>query len=179
MAQIGEFKQVRLSESGCSLLELPYYCGDLSMVILLPMEVDGLAEVEAALTAESLSAWLMQLDATSPHKTSVFLPRFTTRQALNLIPVLRALGMVSAFSSSADLSGMDGSKNLFLSAAMQQTFVEVNEQGTEAAAVTLFHARTMSQPGYFKADHPFLFLIRDRASGVILFLGRLVNPTLH
>jgi serpin B len=71
---------------------------------------------------------------------------------------------------------MDGTTNLFLGSTLQQTFVEVNERGTEAAAATLFEARTKSMPGRFYADHPFLFLIRDRGSGTILFMGRLANP---
>jgi serpin B len=95
---------------------------------------------------------------------------------MDLIPVLRSLGIVSAFDMTADFSGMDGTTNLFLASALQRTFVEVNEQGTEAAAVTLFEAKSKSMSASFRADHPFLFLIRDRGSGTILFLGRLANP---
>jgi serpin B len=71
---------------------------------------------------------------------------------------------------------MDGTKNLFLGSALQRTFVEVNEAGTEAAAATLFEARTKSMAGRFYADHPCLFLVRDHGSGTILIMGRLADP---
>ena len=176
MVQEAELKMTRFQEPAATLLELPYYGGDLAMVIILPNEVDGLAEIEAALTTENLSAWRARLDAASSDQTWVHLPRFTTRQSVNLVPVLRSLGIVSAFDDTADFSGMDGTTILFLATALHRTFVEVNEAGTEAAAVTLFEARTKGMSDRFVADHPFLFLIRDRASGTILFLGRLTDP---
>jgi serpin B len=176
MMQKGELKMARIEEPMATLLELPYYGGDLAMIIVLPYAVDGLAEIENALTTENLSAWLARLDAANPNETYVHLPRFSTRQSVDLVPVLRSLGIVSAFNGDADFSGMDGTKYLFLANALHRTFVEVNEAGTEAAAVTLFEARTKSMSSSFVADHPFLFLIRDQGSGTILFLGRLADP---
>lgn len=176
MTQEAELKTAWLEEPRAELLELPYYGDDLGMVIILPVAVDGLGEIEDTLTPEKLNSWLARLDKASPHKTWVHLPRFTTRQGLDLVPVLRSLGIVSAFDGTADFSGMDGTTNLFIANAVQRTFVEVNEQGTEAAAATLFEARTNSMTGRFNADHPFLFLIRDHGSGTILFLGRLADP---
>ncbi len=176
MAQEAELRMTWIEEPAATLLELPYYGGDLAMVIILPEAVAGLAEIENALTTENLSAWLARLDASSSHKTWVRLPRFTTRQSVDLVPVLRSLGVVSAFDDQADFSGMDGTTNLFLATALHRAFVEVNEVGTEAAAVTLFEAKTKSMSNRFVADHPFLFFIRDRASGTILFLGRLTDP---
>ena len=104
------------------------------------------------------------------------LHRFTTRQSVDLIPVLRSLGVVSAFDGSADFSGMDGTKNLFLATALHRTFVEVNERVSEAAATTLFGVAESAMTRPLIADHPFLFLIRDHGSGTILFLGRLPDP---
>jgi serpin B len=176
MSQEAEFNTSWIEEPQAMLVELPYYGGDLAMVIILPQAVDGLAEIESALTAENLRAWLARLDQASPHKTYVHLPRFTTRQSVDLVPVLRSLGIVSAFDDTADFSGMDGTQYLFLATALQRTFVEVNEAGTEAAAATLFEAKSKSMTSRLNADHPFLFLIRDRASGTILFLGRLADP---
>ncbi len=179
MAQTAEFKTASIEEPAARLIELPYYGGDLGMVIILPEAVDGLAEMEKALTVENLGAWVARLDEASPAKTVVHLPRFTTRQKIDLIPTLRSLGVDSAFDDTrADFSGMDGKTNdLYLSSALHQAFVEVNEAGTEAAAVTFVGAKSRSQPRHFNADHPFVFLIRDRGSGCILFLGRLVDPT--
>ena len=176
MSQEGKFKMVWIEETQATMIELPYFGGDLEMVIILPQTVDGLAEIEEALTPEKLNAWLGELDKATPDKIWVYLPRFTTRQSVDLIPVLRSLGIVSAFAPTADFSGMDGTTNLFLANALQQAFVEVNEQGTEAAAVTLFAAKSKSMSGHFLADHPFLFMIRDGGSGTILFLGRLADP---
>ena len=176
MSQEGKFKTARIEEPRATLIEMPYYGGDLAMVIILPEAFDGLAEIEAALTPEKLNSWLGELDKATPDKTWVNLPRFTTRQSVDLIPVLRSLGIVSAFDATADFSGMDGTKQLYLTSALQRAFVEVNEQGTEAAAMTHFGAGPSGGPPTFYADHPFLFLIRDRGSGTILFLGRLADP---
>ena len=176
MSQDAELKTAWIEGQQATMMELPYYGGDLSMVIILPEALDGLAEIEDALTAGKLSSWLARLDEATPKKTWVHLPRFTTRLSVDLIPVLRSLGMVSAFDGTADFSGMDGTTNLFLGSALQRTFVEVTEAGTEAAAATLFEAKTMGMASRFYADHPFLFLIRDRGSGTILFLGRLADP---
>jgi serine protease inhibitor len=176
MAQTAEFKIARLDDPPASLLELPYYGGDLSMVIILPEAVEGLAEIESSLTPEKLNSWLARLDDASSHKTCVRIPRFRARQSLHLEPVLRALGMVSAFGPAADFSGMDGTTNLILSHALHQAFVDVNEAGTEAAASTLFEAKSKDMADRFNADHPFLYLIRDHGSGTILFLGRLSEP---
>jgi serpin B len=129
------------------------------------------------LTADNLRVWLTKLDQVSSHKTSIWLPRFTTTQGLNLVPALKSLGMTSAFDDTADFSGMDGSTNLYLSDVFHKSFVEVNESGTEAAAVSLMAAKTKGMSGRFNVDHPFLFLIRENGSGTILFLGRIVDPT--
>jgi serpin B len=176
MSQEGKFQTAGIKEPRATLIEMPYFGGDLAMVIILPQAFDGLAEIEAALTPEKLNSWLSELDKAIPDKTWVHLPRFTTRQSVDLIPVLRSLGIVSAFDDTADFSGMDGTKQLFLTCALQRAFVEVNEQGTEAAAVTHFWGGPNGGPPSFYADHPFLFLIRDRGSGTILFLGRLADP---
>jgi serpin B len=176
MVQTAEFK-MDASEPEARMLELPYYGGDLGMVIILPYAVDGLAELEDALTPEKLDTWLANLEQKTPHKTHVYLPRFTTRESLDLKPILCAMGMGSPFGGEADLTGMDGiPNNLYLSDALHQAFVEVSESGTEAAAVTLMQAKSRGGPSVFSVDHPCLFLIREHGSGTILFLGRLVDP---
>ncbi len=178
MRQEAEFRTTRVEDVAATLIALPYYGGDLEMVIILPDEVDGLAQVESGLTPERLDSWLARLEESDANKTWVLLPRFSIRKTVDLVPVLKSLGMVTAFSKeSADLSGMDGTSLLYLSEAVHQAFVEVNETGTEAAAATLFEAKSRGQTARFVADHPFLFLIRDKGSGLVLFLGRLVAPT--
>jgi serpin B len=85
--------------------------------------------------------------------------------------------MASAFSDAADFSGMDGTKYLYLANVFHQAFVEVNETGTEAAAMTFTTMNAKGKDDRFIADHPFIFLIRDNGSGSILFLGRIIDPT--
>ncbi|HZQ46774.1 MAG TPA: serpin family protein, partial [Verrucomicrobiae bacterium] len=159
------------------LLELPYYGRDLSMIILLPGQVDGLPEVERQLSPARLGDWLADLDKRSPQTTHVFLPRFTIERSVDLKKELTSMGVATLFDMRADLSGMESSTNLYISDVLHQTFIEVNEHGTEAAAMTLTTAKTKGIDDRFVADHPFIFLIRDNATGSILFLGRVVDPT--
>jgi serine protease inhibitor len=160
------------------VLELPYAGHDLSMLILLPRQVDGLAALETSLTLEKLAAWRKDL-ATRP--VQLWLPKFKLESQFSLNAKLAALGMTDAFTDRSDFSGMDGKHDLFLSAVVHKAFVEVNEEGTEAAAATgvAVAGRAMmrpEEPVVFRADHPFLFLICDQKTGSILFLGRLADP---
>ena len=161
---------------GVQVLELPYLGEDLSMVVLLPGEIDGLKKVEESLTGPRLDGWLGQIHA---QKVEVFLPKFKLTGEFALNGTLAAMGMVDLFSPRADLSGMDGARDLFVSAVVHKAYVDVNEEGTEAAAATggVVAATAFRPPPVFRADHPFLFLIRDNHSGSILFLGRVVDPT--
>jgi len=185
MWQSARFKHAMTEDYSVEMLELPYSGQDLSMVILLPGRVEYVSDaehndvhdLEKKLTAENLRAWLAKLDERSPHKTSVRLPRFTTSSSFNLAKELKELGMTSAFADTADFSGMDGTKNLYLSDVFHKAFVEVNETGTEAAAVTLVMSASKGMDDRFNVDHPFIFLIRDNGSGSILFLGRIIDPT--
>lgn len=161
------------------LLELPYADGCMSMIVLLPRSVDGLADLEAGLTPENLQRWTGSLKREDEVK--VYLPRFQMTSQFELSGTLGAMGMPSAFEAGiADFSGMTGNKDLFLSAAIHKAFVDVNEKGTEAAAATGAVAELVAvaedQPPVFRADHPFVFLIRENRSGAFLFLGRVTNP---
>jgi len=121
-------------DNGLQILELPYAGDDLSMLVLLPSELDGLANLERALTVENLDKWKRNLDETN---VEVFLPRFEITFPFRLDDTLRSMGMVDAFSNQADFSGMyGGSKELCIGAVMHKAFVAVNEEGTEAAAAT-------------------------------------------
>ena len=178
MRQTGDF---RYAESpGLQVLELPYVGGDLSTLLLLPRKVDGLGNLEAELTTQNLTSWTAKLQS---HKVEVFLPKFKLTSEFSLKVTLAALGMSDAFSGRADFSGMDGRKELFFSDVIHKAFVEVNEEGTEAAAATAIVMLGSAAPSnprpipVFRADHPFLFLIRDHRNGSILFLGRVTDPT--
>lgn len=158
-------------------LELPYVDNELSMIIFLPNEPDGLGDFEKSLTIENLTLWLNQLEK---HKVIVSVPKFKMTSQFGLASVLKSMGMTDVFTSSADLSGINGKRNLFISAVIHKAYVDVNEEGTEAAAATAVAVRLLSaapdRMPVFRADHPFLFLIRDNNSGCILFIGRVMNP---
>jgi serpin B len=159
------------------VLEMPYVGKDLSMVVLLPQKADGLADLEKSLTPDKLAGWIKAL---RPYTVDVTLPRFKLTHALSLKETLASMGMTDAFGEKADFSGIDGTRDLYISAVVHKAFVDVNEKGTEAAGATgvIVGARSagVRRVAEFKADHPFVFLIRDRRSDSVLFLGRLANP---
>jgi serpin B len=164
-------------------LELPYKGDELSMVVLLPKEIAGLPALEQSFTSATLADWLQKLEPAG--KVILTLPRFTMTQQFELSGALAKIGMPLAFSGAADYSGMTGKRDFTISAAIHKAFVDVSEQGTEAAAATatVMTATAMRQsvpeppPIIFRTDHPFLFLIRDIQSGSILFMGRIADPT--
>ena len=156
----------------------------LSMVVLLPREVDGLEALEESLTVESLNDRLAEPNfsmGSGKREVVVYLPKFKETCEFSLAGILAAMGMANAFSyGKADFWGMDGTKELFISAVAHKAVVEVNEEGTEAAAstgVVMGITSLPPLPPVFRADHPFVFLIRDNASGSILFIGRIMDPS--
>jgi len=162
------------------VLELPYIGNRLSMVILLPNQVDGLADLESRLTPGNLENWLSFSEVTydASEGLKVWLPKFKMSSEFNLKEVLSNMGMPLAFiDGAANFSGINDKERLAISEVVHKAFVDVNEEGTEAAAATAVIVATRGgAPPSFLADHPFLFLIRDNQSGSILFIGRVVNP---
>lgn len=161
------------------MLEMPYAGGDLSLVVLLPRQVDGLPELETKLTANDVQKSIAGLR--DDYDVTVFLPKFTFTSETGLKQVLSGMGMPAAFSDQADFPGISTQKEQKLFDALHQAFIDVNEEGTEAAAATGHVGGDLPGPvpqeAVFRADHPFLFLIQDKRTGAILFLGRVVNPT--
>ena len=157
------------------VLSLPYKGKTLSMLVLLPKEKSSLGAVESSLNAKGLESALSRL---REQEIEVFLPKFKlTCGPLELSGTLAAMGMKDAFLDAADFSGMDGKKDLRISNVVHKAFVEVNEEGTEAAAATGVVMRlTAVRMSAFRADRPFVFLIRDNKTGSILFIGRVMNP---
>jgi serpin B len=157
-----------------------------AMYVLLPKAQDGLDELEAKLDPALLTELFTKLsDYSTDGEVEVFFPRFEFRARYGLNGPLAKLGMPTAFDErAADLTGMDGGAGgLYIGTAIHEAYVKVDEKGTEAAAATgmavdAAAAPDAIEPRVFRADHPFLFLIRDDASGAILFLGRMANPNL-
>ncbi len=154
------------------LLEMDYKGEDLSMIVILPKE-GSLEKVEEMLSAEKLAEWKEMMHE---REVDIFFPKFKFETKYFMAQDLSEMGMPSAFGG-ADFSGMTGNKNLFISEVIHQAFVEVNEKGTEAAAATAVIIKEMiSMPTVFRADHPFIFLIQQKQTGNILFLGKVMDP---
>jgi len=151
-----------------------------TMVAVLPRRNDGLPDLEAKLES-NLGAWLERLEATRPREVDVYLPRFRIEAAFRLHEALKRLGMRLAFDiEEADFSGMTSERDLYISAVVHKAFVDVNEQGTTAAAATAVVMEMRGIPRArptFRADHPFVFLIVDTRTRYLLFMGRLLDPT--
>lgn len=164
--------------AGLQAVELPYDGYGLAMLILLP-ETRSPAAFEQTLDAARLEAILRDL---SPQRVALTMPRFRFEADFMLKPALAALGMPDAFSTNADFSGMDGGLLLQIDDVIHKAFVAVDEAGTEAAAATavvmaIKGIPIFEEPVEMVIDHPFIFLIRDRASGSVLFIGRVVDPS--
>ncbi|CAB1423020.1 unnamed protein product [Pleuronectes platessa] len=168
------------------ILELPYEKEELSMFILLPEQStdgsDPLLKLEMELTLEMLNEWTDRKNMLVHSDIHVHLPKFKLEEEYKLKEPLSKLGMTDVFSSSqADLSGMNSRRDLFLSEVVHKAFMEVNEEGTEAAAATAVVRVGSCGPSLhkellFTADHPFLFFIRHNNTKSILFLGRFSSP---
>ena len=184
-----QFRMLHMRAEGYQAIDLLYRGGALSMLVVLPDRPDGLRNLEQQLSASMLHQIVEQMYS---RQVRLFLPRFTfTWGTANLCDPLAALGMPLALTRfQADFSGINGKEppdpeSLFMSEVFHQAFVETNERGTEAAAATAISmapgsAAIRSKPPeipVFRADHPFLFAIRDRRSGAILFIGRMADPT--
>ncbi len=176
MRQTGRFRY--FDQGAAQILELPYKGNSMAMTILLPKTKDGLGQLESSLTAAKLDDWLRRF---SSDRVDVSLPRFKLGVESELKDALSALGMSVVFKQgAADFSGITGNRDLAISAVVHKAVIEVDEKGTEAAAATavgfMKSRAVVSPPVAFRADHPFLFLIRDIPTGAILFMGRVVRP---
>lgn len=174
MRQTGHFLFVR--ENGLAAIELPYADNDLSMIALLPD--GGTDQLGATLSLDEIQKLRHDMYR---QEVDVFLPRFNLEGSYGLGPTLSAMGMPDAFSEAlADFSAMTGRPNLYIGKVIHEARVEVNEEGSEAAAATAVIMAPKSiqieQKEVFRADRPFLFLIVHNATGAILFMGRVSNP---
>ena len=160
-------------------VELPYKDETLSMIVFLPKALDGLPQLEQQLTPAALSGWLQSVSTANGVPVIVTLPRVTVKARYELKRAFQTLGMALPFSDHADFSGITDDAQLRIDEAVHESFVAVDETGTEAAAATGVIMAPVSVPPppvHFRADHPFLYVIRDNRSGTLLFMGRLETP---
>ncbi|XP_034369066.1 serpin B4-like isoform X2 [Arvicanthis niloticus] len=177
MKQRNKFNINSLGHVAAKSLEIPYEGKELSMCILLPVEIDGLKKLEEQLTADKLLEWT---NPENMHMTDVYLslPRFKLEEKYDLPGPLEHMGMVDTFNpQKADFSGMSSTQGLVVSNVLHKSFVEVNEEGTEAAAATGVEVSvTSAQITDVCCDHPFIFVIRHNKTNSILFFGRMSSP---
>ena len=163
---------------GAQMIEMPYKDGRFSMLVLLPDKNSSVEALEAAMDAASLAQWSA---AMRPANVEIFMPKFKQESSYDLSATLAALGMGSAFDAgTADFSGITGNRDMAISGVLHKTFVEVSEEGTEAAAATAVIVMRASlapqERVIFNADRPFVYIIRDNATGAALFIGRYAHP---
>ena len=171
------------------ILELPYKGDKISMLILLPKQGEAydyekgekitynynLEDIE--LSSEKLNEYKSEMQETK--LSAIYLPKFKFDTKYFMVSTLSEMGMPTAFSMQADLSGIDGSQNLYIQNVIHQAFVQVDEKGTEAAAATsiMIGIKSAMPSNVFRADHPFIFIIQEKETGNILFMGRMTDPT--
>ena len=163
---------------GAQMIEMPYKDGRFSMLVLLPDENSSLEALEAGMNAASVAEWSAGM---RPAEVEIFMPKFKQESSYDLSTTLAALGMGSAFDAgTADFSGITGNRDMAISGVLHKTFVEVSEEGTEAAAATAVIVMRASlapqERVIFNADRPFVYIIRDNATGAALFIGRYAHP---
>uniref|UniRef100_A0A8C3WSC3 Serpin family B member 11 n=1 Tax=Catagonus wagneri TaxID=51154 RepID=A0A8C3WSC3_9CETA len=178
MYQTGKFKLATIKEPQMQVLELPYVNHELSMIILLPVGTADLDQVERQLNSKTFQEWTSPTNMVE-RDVEVHLPRFKLGIKYELNSLLKSLGMTDIFHwAKADLSGMSSAKDLYVSKVIHKSYVDVNEEGTEAAAATgdILVVKRLPIRAQFVANHPFLFFIRHIHTNTILFCGKLTSP---
>uniref|UniRef100_A0A8C5SY37 Serpin domain-containing protein n=1 Tax=Malurus cyaneus samueli TaxID=2593467 RepID=A0A8C5SY37_9PASS len=177
MCQNSTFKVGRVAEEKIKILEIPYASGELSLLVLLPDDISGLEQLENKISYERLMEWTSS-KVMEKKRVKVYLPRMKIEEKYNLTSVLTSLGMTDLFSPSANLSGISSAEGLKLSDAIHRAFMEVTEEGAEAGGseVVTGDIQHSSEFEEFRADHPYLFLIKHNPSDMILLFGRYCSP---
>ena len=169
-------------EKAATVCEIPYAGGQLAMLVIVPAAADGLAAVLGGLDGKSVAGW-RQAGVLRPRQVNLALPKWTARKPLSLNAALASMGMKKAFAAGvADFSGIDGTRDLFVSAVVHEGFVDVSEEGTEAAAATgvVIGVRSalppQEEPLEVRADRPFAWAVVHQGTGAMLFAGVVTDP---
>jgi len=156
-------------------IELPYKGEDVSMLIIIPSE-GNFSTIESSLSPVLINDIISNMNE---GLVRLSLPKFSFKYSSSLVDILKELGMTDAFDNKADLSGINGQRTLVITDILHKAFIAVDEKGTEAAAATavIIGETAIHDPDIIvSVDRPFILLIRDKNTGTILFLGRVINP---
>ncbi|MBN3287574.1 A1AT protein, partial [Polyodon spathula] len=173
MIRSGRFDYYYDEENSTSILMLPYK-GDASLMLILPDE-GKLKEVEEMLSKDKIKKWHDSLFYSS---VDVYLPKFSVSASYSLKEILETMGIINAFSDNADFSRITEEIKLKLSKATHKAVLDVDEKGTEAGAATFIEVMPMSIPPVVKFNRPFILLIVEKTTKSILFMGKIMNPSL-
>ncbi len=158
------------------VVEIPYK-GDATMIIFLPKEEDGFSDLQEQFTYENYTTWTSNY---TKSRTSLTIPKFKIENDFDLEKPLKKMGMKTAFGKKADFSKMTGDEELFINKIIHKAYIEIDEDGTEAAAATAVvmdrKSTSNERPKAFRADHPFIFMIKENTTNTILFVGHFVQP---
>ncbi|XP_048341658.1 alpha-1-antiproteinase F-like [Sphaerodactylus townsendi] len=174
MHRDGQYETYHDKELGCEVVRIPYK-GDLAVLFILPKR-GKLDQVEQALSLELLAKWKNSLKL---GRIELLLPKVSLRTSYNLKETFRGLGITEVFTDQADLSAFTGQPNLKVSQAIHKAYLNIHENGTEAAAVTVIEMVPTSLPPWVEFNSPYLVVIGERKSKSVLFLGRVMNPNEH
>lgn len=177
MYHSGDFKYLYDMERACDLVQLEYEGGSFSMILVVPQEIEGLNRITSTFNLEQFLKWKNTLDSSPKENIDVFLPRFKVSQKINLKTSLQGLGINEMFSEKANLTGISEAGNLYVSSALHEAVIEVNEEGTEASAATGLGINFMSLPPQIRADKPFLFMVVSSKTNNIVFIGKVNDPS--
>lgn len=158
---------------GSLVFEIPFEGDKTSLIIALPNKANGLADLEKSLNPEKIKTWISKM---SPQEFTLTLPRIEMDERADLADIMIKMGMSKAFSAEADFSGMTGERGLFISKVIHQATLKINEEGVEAAAATALTFKRSAMTRRLTVDRPFMFMIRHKETGSILFMGRMSNP---
>jgi len=177
MYHSGEFRYLNDMEKNCDIVQLEYEGSAFSMVVIVPHEIDGLHRITSTISLAQFTKWIADVRGSQKETVDVFLPKFKASHRVDLKKSLESLGISEMFCDRADLKGISEAGNLYVSSAVHEAVIDVNEEGTEAAGATGIGIGFMSLPPQVRADRPFLFAVLSHQTNSIIFMGKMTDPS--
>ena len=177
MYHSGEFRYLNDMEKNCDIVEFEYESSAFSMIVIVPHEIDGLHRITSTISLPQFAKWITDLERSRKETVDIFLPKFKASHRVDLKKSLGSLGISEMFCDRANLTGISEAGNLYVSSAVHEAIIEVNEEGTEAAGATGIGIGFMSLPPQVRADRPFLFAVLSHKTNSIVFMGKMIDPS--